>query len=181
MAGKVEKLIDVKQFLALIINPTLGRLTGYHRNMDGPAASALLLGTALQESRLCFLTQLDDDDDPYDDAMGVFQMEAFTHDDTWTNFIEPRGKLDDLLQSMVGSMHRDIRGIPQAPALVHNLAYAAAMCRVHYWRVPASLPHPDDVHGMARYWKTYYNTKGGAGTEAEYVYNWKRYAGGLRG
>ena len=63
--------------------------------------------------------------------------------------------------------------------MVDNLAYAAAMCRVHYWRVPKPLPHLEDVHGMAAYWKTHYNTDGGAGTEAEYVHNWKRYAAGV--
>ena len=39
-----------------------------------------------------------------------------------------------------------------------DLTYAAAMCRIHYYRVPYKLPAADDAHGMAVYHKIYYNT-----------------------
>jgi len=54
-----------------------------------------------------------------------------------------------------------------------NHQYAAAMARVQYMRVPESIP--TDGKGIALYWKTYYNTKLGAGTVADFIANWNRY------
>ncbi len=45
-----------------------------------------------------------------------------------------------------------------------NLFYAAAMCRIFYLRFSKPLPQAGDWHGMAKYWKRYYNTHLGAGT-----------------
>ena len=50
--------------------------------------------------------------------------------------------------------------------------YAAAMARVRYLRVPASIP--SDGRGMARYWKTHYNTVLGAGKIEDFIANWNR-------
>jgi len=52
------------------------------------------------------------------------------------------------------------------------------MCRVHYLRRAEPLPKADDVHGMAAYWKRYYNTVHGKGTQQEFVENYERYIGG---
>ena len=49
------------------------------------------------------------------------------------------------------------------------------MCRVHYYRVSEALPEENDIEGMARYWKKYYNTPLGAGTEEEFIHNYKEY------
>ena len=38
------------------------------------------------------------------------------------------------------------------------------MCRVHYYRKPAALPHYGDAEAMTAYWKRYYNTRLGKGT-----------------
>lgn len=50
-----------------------------------------------------------------------------------------------------------------ANQLAGSLNYATAMARIHYLRVPAPLPSPGDVDGLANYWKTYFNTSAGAG------------------
>ena len=54
-----------------------------------------------------------------------------------------------------------------AEEMTGNLYYATAMCRVHYRRVKE--PIPNTVIGQAQYWKRYYNTPLGKGTEENYI------------
>jgi hypothetical protein len=61
--------------------------------------------------------------------------------------------------------------------MIHNLHFAAAMCRIHYYRVPEALPEAGDISRQAEYWKAHYNTPLGAGTEQEYLTNWYKYSG----
>jgi hypothetical protein len=55
--------------------------------------------------------------------------------------------------------------------VLSDLAYDPLLslicCRLSYKRIPASVP--DDLKGRAEYWKEYYNTAAGAGTEEEYM------------
>ncbi len=152
-------MINIPQFRELVIRPALEVVNGYSE-----AAEELVLGTAIQESRLQYLKQLGGGP-----ALGVFQMEPATHDDIWNNYLAYRQELADLVQMLAapnGGNH------PTANELIGNLWYAAAMCRVHYRRVPEPLPDAGDVPGMAAYWKEHYNTFEGAGTEEEYEENW---------
>ena len=49
-------------------------------------------------------------------------------------------------------------------------------CRLHYlWSTTE--PIPEGIEGQARYWKLWYNSLAGKGTEAEYVRNWERAVG----
>lgn len=147
-------MIDPVQFRELIIRPVL-------KSMDKWSESAenLLLGTALQESGLRYLKQLGGGP-----ALGVFQMEPATHDDIWKNYITGR---DDLGMSVMAT----IGGIKDVSRLIHDLAYATAMARVHYLRVSEPLPEAHNIMDMAEYWKEYYNTPRGAGTPEDYVAN----------
>lgn len=52
--------------------------------------------------------------------------------------------------------------------------YAAMMCRIHYRRVSEPLPAAGDLPAQAAYWKKWYNTELGAGTEAEYIEHWNQ-------
>lgn len=157
-------MIDPGQFRSLVIDKALKDVGLYSR-----AASELLLGTAIQESNLTYLTQLDGDEDPYDDAMGVFQMERLTYDDIWENYLHYRWELArNILTACRFIAH------PDASEMVSNLRYAAIMARLHYRRVPEPLPAEGDIDGQAEYWKAYYNTEGGHGTAAQYVRNWVR-------
>ena len=76
-------MIDVKQFRANIIEPALTVL-----ELDSVAAQELLLGTAVQESRITYLRQLGNGP-----ALGLFQMEPATHNDIWDNFLEYKPEL----------------------------------------------------------------------------------------
>lgn len=158
-------MLDIKQFRELILKPALTVVEGYT-----PAAEELVLGTAIQESRLQYIKQLGTGP-----ALGVFQMEPATHNDIWTNYMAYRKELAEQVKSLaapITAIH------PSANELIGNLWYAAAMCRVHYRRVPEPLPQAGDVPGMAAYWKEYYNTIEGAGTEEEYEEHWFANIGG---
>jgi hypothetical protein len=157
-------LIHPEQFRTLVIRPVLR-----HLDLQSPVAEDLLIGTAMQESLLGrFLRQ-----HPTGPARGVYQMEPATHDDIWRNFLAHRKGLADRV--------RDFR-MANAPLvdveeLQANLYYATAMTRVHYRRIPEKLPEHGDVAGYARYWKLYYNTPAGKGTEQEFIHNWNRLQG----
>jgi hypothetical protein len=93
-------------------------------------------------------------------------MEPEDHDDIWANFLLGRKDLATRLRALLPA-----RVPPSADQLIPYPHYAAAMCRVHYLRVPA--PIPTDLAGQAAYYKAHYNTPEGAATTAEYLANWQ--------
>jgi len=142
-------------FLDHIIRPAIVAI-----DLDGPDAEQLLLGTALQESTL-----RNDQQAGGGPALGYFQMEPEDHDDIWANFLAGRKDLSARVWTLLPA-----RVQPSANQLIPYPHYAAAMCRVHYLRVPA--PIPTDLAGQAAYYKAHYNTPAGAATVAEYLANW---------
>lgn len=152
-------MIDAKQLRYEIIRPVLK-----HLDPEIPysmAAENLLMGTCAQESKMgTFLVQLDDGP-----AQGIFQMEPATHQDICWNYLKYREGLAD----KVGRLATTDLG-----SLAGNLYYAAAMCRVHYYRVPMALP-ADNVEEMAHYYKLYYNTPEGAATVQQFIDNYARF------
>lgn len=155
-------MIDPRILTEDKIRPTLKKLGLLSRT-----AEQLLLGTACQESH-CGTYRRQLGGGP---ALGIFQMEPATHDDIWKNFLAHRSGLARLVKSLT---HSDK---PSAEEMVENDKYAAAMCRVHYLRVPYALPAAGDIEAQAHYWKRWYNTPQGRGTVEEYLANWKRFAG----
>ena len=89
-------------------------------------------------------------------------MEPATHNDIWNNFLKYKPELAE----KVGNLLTPGDKVQQ---LVGNLPYAAAMCRIHYLRVPKALPGVGDIKGFSFYWKNYYNTQLGAGTPEDFV------------
>jgi len=152
-------MLEVHQFRELVVRPALKAIKAW-----SPAAEELVLGTALQESRLIYIKQLG-----RGPALGVFQMEPATHDDIWKNYLKYK---TDLAKN-VGKLSHAVN----SRSLITDLLYAAAMTRVHYLRVPEPLPAEGDFEGQAAYWKDHYNTYLGAGTEEEYLESWHSYSG----
>lgn len=148
--------MDVEQFRLYVIRPALQRT-----DLWSPSAENLVLGTGLQESRLSYVDQLTPGPGP---AYGLFQMEAATYSDIWDNYLPSQPLLASRLKNMAGF---DELAIPPVEELWGNNFFSAAMCRVHYRRVPASLPPSTYAMEMARYWKTYYNTSLGKGSVME--------------
>lgn len=121
------------------------------------------MGTAAQESRLEYVRQLHEGQ-----ALSLFQIEPMTHDDIWDNYLAYR---PELVNTVLGAIAAGER--PPAERLIWDLRYSAIMCRIHYKRVPEALPDAQDVWQLARYWKKFYNTTLGGGTETEFVENYR--------
>lgn len=149
--------IDVGQFREMVVRPVLQDLWSYTR-----AAEELLVGTALVESDLRYLRQLNGGP-----ALGVYQMEPATHNDIVRNFLRYR---EPLRQGVL----RWSAGVFEVSQLAWNLAYATAMARVHYIRVREELPLHDDVPALAAYWKQWYNTRLGSGTIEDFIAAYER-------
>lgn len=146
-------MIDPAQFRSLIIAPALERL-----GLWSLSAEQLLIGTALTESGLRFLTQ-----GRGGPARGLYQIEPSTAHDLYDNWLVFRpawtAKLDRLI----------VPGQKISEQLVSNLTYATAVARLIYYRRPEPLPMAGDIQGLARYWKAHYNTSEGAGREVDFV------------
>lgn len=139
-------MIDPHQFLEIIIRPTLLTI-----GLWSAAAENLVLGTAIHESRLIYLRQIGGP------ALGLYQMEPATHEDIWDNVLDAHSELCWKVSALLANSPAPV------DQLETNLAYATAMCRVAYWRVPGPLPDASDIDGLAAYWKQHYNTRLGAG------------------
>lgn len=157
---------DLKKY---VIKPTLIELDLYSN-----AAIKLLLGTCAQESDMgCFLHQLKGC------ALGIYQMEPATLDDIFINYAPSKSSLFAKIFNMSFNFDSGTTPLEFSPeflreALIYNLKYATAMCRVHYLRVPEALPASDDKLGLANYWKRYYNTKKGKGSVTDFLRNYNK-------
>lgn len=150
--------MDAKQLRELIVRPALVEV-GLHSD----AAEDLVMGTAAQESHLQYVKQLGGGP-----ALGLFQVEPFTYNDYWDSYIDDR---EDLRNTILKAIHTV--GEPHPDRVIWDLRYAAIMCRIHYRRIRSPLPHHGDVKGYAAYWKKYYNTIHGSGTEEEFMENYE--------
>ena len=107
-------------------------------------------------------------------ALGIYQMEPSTHDDIWDNYLDARHKTSDRVYAL--TVEQNILGYgDDSEQMVYNLAYATAMARVHYYRVPEALPKRKDtgpdsdyIYELAKYAKKYYNTGLGKATADDY-------------
>ncbi len=121
-------------------------------NLYSDSAVNLLLGTAAQESQFgTYLKQLG-----AGPALGVFQMEEPTFN--WLKKVYvPKYQIGEFAE------------------LEYNLKQAILLCRLRYQIVPEPLPAADDIEGLARYWKHYYNTLAGKGKVTEFISNYNKY------
>lgn len=156
-------MISAQHLRLLVVRPALRHIDAW-----SSAAENLVMGTAAQESNLIYLKQLGGGP-----ALGLWQMEPDTHLDIWDNYLAYRPELASSVRDLAG---RYWPGAFEDPAteMVTNLAYAAAMCRIHYKRVPEALPDADNMRGLAKYWKQHYNTVGGSGSVGEFLGNYNR-------
>lgn len=125
----------------------------------------MIVGTALHESAgLKYNRQLGGGP-----ALSYFQIEPVTHKDLWKNYIVYHKKIVDYLKFKFDvdedSFTHDM--------LVSNLEYSLVICRIIYLRKPGVIP--STLNDQAHYWKQYYNTYLGKGTEEEYVNDYNRY------
>lgn len=140
------------EFRVEVIRPVLLNI-----GMHSDAAELLLLATAIAESGLSALVQAGGGP-----ALGVYQMEPMTHDDLWVRVLQPRRTLSMAVNAW------QLPAIPLLEQLKGNLYYATAMARIKYYSIPERLPQPN-LEDIARYWKLYYNTPKGKGTEEYFI------------
>ena len=146
-------MIDPSQFRRLIIVPALRRL-----GLWSLPAEQLLIGTALTESGLQFLTQHGGGP-----ARGFYQIEPTTAQDLYDNWLPRHAELAARLNRII------VPGQKIADQLVSNLTYATAIARLIYYRRPEPLPKAGDIQGLARYWKAHFNTALGAGAPEDFL------------
>lgn len=98
-------------------------------------------------------------------------MEPATYRDIWKNFLSnhKHAVIAARLRNMAGTFIADNNSIPKPEAMIGDLFFAAAICRVLYFRVPAPLPATNDVEAMANYHKRYYNTATGKAVANENI------------
>ena len=152
-------MLNVHDFKTQIIVPTLGVLGLYSE-----AAVNLLLGTAIQESRLTYLKQRGGGP-----ALGLFQIEPTTLDDIYFRYLYREDK-----KELLGRVQQFVTARDVHEQVISNIPFAVAIARVRYLVVPEALPAYDDLEALARYWKSNYNC-GGKGEVHEFVENYKQY------
>ena len=162
--------IEPVQLLKHVIQPTLSYLTEVTGlPMDSKSAEMILMGTQAHESHgHHWLTQ-----HPSGPARGGYQMEVQTHSWLWSDYLVRRKDIANAILAMVPENGNT------PDRMTYDLAYATAMARVRYWIVPAPLPAADDIVGMARYFKRYWNTEHGAATEEAFIHDFRKYAGSV--
>lgn len=145
-------MFNCSQFRMLIIEPVLSKLQVYSKE-----AEELLVFTCAAESLGGhYLAQVNGP------ALGVYQMEPNTYTDIWTNFIRNRNQL-----SMLMSLHFSCNRIPDPSRLIYDLHFATAMARIHYLRMPGTIPNTTE--GLWDYYKKYYNTEKGKAKKDESI------------
>ena len=129
-----------------------------HLDLDSEDARSLIYKTGKVESG--YRTLLQYRGGP---ALGFFQMEPNTALDIWDNYVMYRPKYREKLYAL---------GFDDGAlkfCLLSNIGLQAALCRLHYRRVPSALPKADDLNAQAKYWKKYYNTELGKGTVKHFM------------
>ena len=149
--------------LSRLIIQTLKDFDEYSRS-----ALNLLLGTAAVESEMgLYLYQTHGGP-----ARGIFQQEPKDVFDIWDRYLRYRGKLRFLVGEVTGVFNADEKHLPG------NMLFQIVMARVHYRRIPFSLPRHDNIEGLAHYWKSHWNTCEGKGTVEDFISKYNKYVKG---
>ncbi len=154
-------MIPVHQFRRRVIRPVLDHLAKTEPRLDSGTAENLLLGTAIMESRLADLEQIDGP------AVSMFQVEPTTFEDVYERYLWRQRR--DLYMAVKGFRWPAQSPLDQLPGNQH---FACAVARIKYWMVPD--PLPEDIDGLGQYWKAHYNA-GGRGTGAQWAMLFRKY------
>ena len=159
-------MVDKKQMRG-IINDVLQKLGDKYAD---PKALDLVYNTGLVESKYVYLKQIKGP------AVGWFQIEEWVGISLIKDYLQFRESLMKKVADVckidwkyfIDPKEDDWRYI-----LTVNIAAQIVFCRLHYWRVPKSLP--STIEQQASQWKQYYNTAKGRGTESKFIEIVKKY------
>jgi len=119
-------------------------------------------------------------------ALGYVNMERKTHEDLYDNYLRYRSDLyEAAIEGVPQCFLYDLNGImvPKAEYLIESHKYAIKMARIHYFRVPESIPQYRSkfyLLELSEYCKKYYNGPGKATAEKyfdDYATHWLSYQG----
>jgi hypothetical protein len=150
------------QFREVILHPVLKAFQFHFADYE-----ELLIGTLAQESAGgTYVRQLKGGP-----GLGPFSMEPRTHDDIW-NVVMPHNPIltHNLMSHCMLGINR-----PKAELMIYHISYATAMAAIQYFRHKDY--KPKTLEEMASYWKKYYNSKDGQGTEEEFIDNYLKFVG----
>lgn len=144
--------------LRQLIRSTLSPLGLYSAD-----AEELLMATCAQESLLGkYRTQA-----PHGPARGIFQDEGGDFNDLWDHYLVQQAHLAQQVAALNGGQKGTVDD------LVNNDAYAIAICRLHYMRVPHPLPSGSNLAAMWHMYKVWYNSINGAATQDQFYEHYK--------
>ena len=115
-------------------------------------ALALVMRTGMAESGYRTLRQMGNGP-----AIGFFQVELETAQDTLDNYVNYRPELKKKLIGLGLGNNLEF-------CLLSNIALQVAFCRLKYRRDKNAIPSWKSLEKQAKYWKKVYNTELGAGT-----------------
>ena len=130
-----------------------------------PPAEELVFLTGLTESGYDYIEQVGSGP-----AKSFFQIEPLTAHDICENYLKYRADKVEKFCKATG-VFKDIV-VESDPTywediLHYNIAAGIVLCRLKYYRVPKKIP--SEIENMAKYWKKWYNTAGGKGTEEHFL------------
>lgn len=148
--------MDSTEFLNGILRPTLMQI-----DMWSYRAERLMLATAIHESG-GFKHKLQ----VGGPAKSYYQIEPATLADLKKNYLSYRPEKAKILEKVEPVM------LDGSDMLMDDV-YSTVACRLIYSRIPE--PLPVDIEGCARYWKSYFNTYLGKGTQQKFLDDWYRW------
>ena len=162
-------MIDSMQMLT-IIKSTLEKMGSKYANHD---AMMLVYNTGLVESKYSYVMQKGGSNI----ARGFWQCEPWVAVSMCNDYLQYRDKLLEKCAE-ISFIDKSYFVKPNEAdwkeLLTYNIRIGIIFCRLHYWRVPKSLPKSLD--SMAGYWKKHYNTSGGSGSEKHFKEIVNKYA-----
>ena len=161
-------IMNNEHFRIHIVRPTIKLMDGYIKGMWSEAAENLLVGTAIMESDLAYLKQKNGP------ALGVYQIEPFTHKDITERYIEEskfRDEFNNMFDNMVGWPYPDEFDINQ---LIFDLRYATMIARIKYWMSVEPLPSANVIHALGHYWNKNYNANPDVGTAEQFESKYRK-------
>ena len=126
--------------------------------MDSPEARELIFRTGMAESGYRALEQHGGGP-----AVGYFQVEPATIDDTIANYVTYRQEIQTKLWSL-GFDDKD-----SALRVMGSIPLQVAFCRLKYRRDRYALPPCGNLEAQGKYWKRVYNSYKGKGTVEHFM------------
>lgn len=159
--------MNYEQYKTYVIRPSLKAI-----NLWSEDAEALIFGTALVESRLRYIVQLNMQETG---AAGFLQIEMPTAKWLCREYIPRKEAIDKAIASFLWPWNRDtlrmsdLSDISLRELLLYDLRVGVILARMKYYSIPQPLPAKNNVAAMGEYWKKYYNASPNGLPASEFV------------